>query len=267
MADARFSADRIESLVADFNRDGFCILPGFLKPELIQSWAAAFAPLLTYHLEHFADASFRGANRHYVTLPFVAPYADPVVFDNDDALALVERIVGEDFTMCQLATDTPLFGSDYQNIHSDAPPLFPETQLNTPSFQLALNFPLCDVTKDNGPLDIVRGTHTMQKESAMAKIESGELKIESIAMKAGDVMIRDVRTLHRGTPNRTHVPRPMVVVGYSRKWLMRPEVSIQIPQSTWAKLSPRARHMLRFNPIVDEISKMPAGETYKAFAY
>ncbi|MBB5508233.1 hypothetical protein HDG35_004514 [Paraburkholderia sp. JPY681] len=32
-------------------------------------------------------------------------------------------------------------------------------------------------------------------------------------MELGDVMIRDVRALHRGTPNRTEAPRPMVVIG------------------------------------------------------
>ena len=32
-------------------------------------------------------------------------------------------------------------------------------------------------------------------------------------------MIRDVRHIHRGTPNFTDTPRPMVVIGYSRRWL------------------------------------------------
>ncbi len=38
-------------------------------------------------------------------------------------------------------------------------------------------------------------------------------------MRPGDVMIRDVRALHRGTPNHTNEPRPMVVIGYSLRWL------------------------------------------------
>ncbi len=46
--------------------------------------------------------------------------------------------------MWQLATDTPVRGSEYQDWRRDTPPLFddaPETQ----SFQLAVNFPLVDV--------------------------------------------------------------------------------------------------------------------------
>jgi hypothetical protein len=85
-------------------------------------------------------------------------------------------------------------------------------------------------------------------------------------MKAGDVMIRDVRALHRGTPNRTDAPRPMVVLGYSRRWLYRPEVSIRVPRAIWPSLSARARFLLRFNPLVEEIDD-GGEEVYQAFAY
>jgi len=37
----------------------------------------------------------------------------------------------------------------------------------------------------------------LKKEASMAKFESGEAPLEAIAMKVGDVMIRDVRGLHR----------------------------------------------------------------------
>ena len=58
-----------------------------------------------------------------------------------------------------------------------------------------------------------------------------EARLEPVLMQLGDVMIRDVRGLHRGTPNRAGTSRPMVVIGYSRRWLFRPEVSIQIPKA------------------------------------
>ncbi len=86
-------------------------------------------------------------------------------------------------------------------------------------------------------------------------------------MKRGDVMIRDVRGLHRGTPNTTPIPRPMVVIGYSRKWLHRPEVSIEVPRAMMGELSHRARRMLRYNPIVDGIQQNPKSETYDTFSY
>lgn len=169
--------------------------------------------------------------------------------------------------MCQLATDTPLKGSDYQDLHRDTPPLFPEAASETPPFQLAVNFPLVDVTEENGPLETTRGTHLMTKEEGLNKIEIGEIKIERVMMKAGDLMIRDVRAIHRGTPNNTDLPRPMCVIGYSRRWLFRPEVSIRIPRRTWDGLSDFSKHMLRFNPRVESLDEVDTREIYQAFAY
>jgi len=86
-------------------------------------------------------------------------------------------------------------------------------------------------------------------------------------MNLGDVMIRDVRGLHRGTPNLTKTPRPMVVLGYSRRWLFRPEVSIRVPRPELENLSERARRLLRFNPVVDSPDDRPPTEVYQSFAY
>ena len=181
-------------------------------------------------------------------------------------LAICEQLVGEDMVMCQLATDKPLEGSDYQNVHRDALPLFPETGRETPPFQLAVNFPLVDVVHENGPFEVARGTHMMSKSEGMSQIEAGRIRLEPILLQLGDVMIRDIRGLHRGTPNLTTTPRPMVVIGYSRRWLFRPEVSIRIPREGLEKLSKRARHLLRFNPIVESLEGM-GEEVYQSFAY
>jgi hypothetical protein len=59
----------------------------------------------------------------------------------------------------------------------------------------------------------------------------------------------------------------MVVIGYSRRWLFRPEVSINIPRAEFDKLSSRARELLRFNPIVESLDELPDVERYQSFAY
>jgi ectoine hydroxylase-related dioxygenase (phytanoyl-CoA dioxygenase family) len=177
-------------------------------------------------------------------------------------------VAGAEPVLCQLASDTPLNGSDYQPRHTGTPPLFPELNNNdTPSFQLAVNFPLCDVTDENGPFETTFGTHRMNKSGAMAGLQDGSIPVHSLKMALGDVMIRDVRAIHRGTPNRTDTPRPVVVLGYSRRWLNRPEVSIRIPRSGWDALSPLGKQLLRNNPVVHDASLGEDGESYRAFAY
>ncbi|HVG20908.1 MAG TPA: phytanoyl-CoA dioxygenase family protein [Blastocatellia bacterium] len=267
MGTGRYSKGEIESFTSAVYEDGYCVLRGHFPRETLDAWRAAFTPLLEGHIANQGHIQNRGPARYYVTLPFAPPFADPAIYEDEDVLAIVERLVGEDAVMPQLATDTPLAGSQYQDIHRDALPLFPEIEKETPPFQLAVNFPLIDVTVETGPFEVARRTHMMTKAEGMRRIESGEIKLEPVLLRLGDVMIRDVRGLHRGTPNRTQTPRPMVVIGYSRRWLYRPEVSIRVPRAALDTLSERARRLLRFNPVVESLDDNPEVEVYQSFAY
>jgi hypothetical protein len=267
MSEGRYSQAEIESFTRQVLDEGFCMLPEHFPKDLLRTWREAFAPLLDKHIEREGHLQNRGAERYYVTLPFTEPFADSRIFEDEDVLAVVQRLVGEDAVLHQLATDTPLLGSTYQDVHRDAPPLFPETGAETPPFQLAVNFPLIEVTPEHGPFEVARGTHMLSKDEGLRRIEAGEAALEAVTMRFGDVLIRDVRGLHRGTPNRTREPRPMVVLGYSRRWLNRPEVSIRIPRAALATLSERARFLLRFNPVVDSPEDAGGAEVYQSFAY
>lgn len=267
MIKTNFSEAQIKQFADAVIVDGYCIIRDLFDQTTLKKWNEQFLPLLDKHIEHEGHLKNRGSSRYYVTLPFDGIWNDATIYEHPTVLAVVEQLVGKDFVMCQLATDTPLRGSDFQAIHRDTPPLFPEWQTETPPFQLAVNFALCDVTLENGPIEIAKATHMLPRDEALALVESGEKPLEPVPMRLGDVMIRDVRGLHRGTPNNTDVPRPMVVIGYSRRWLFRPEVSIRIAKDVKAKLSERARHMLRFNPVVDSLEDRDETEVYQAFAY
>lgn len=244
------------------------VLKGVFPVETIEAWNTAFQPLLERAVRDDAADPNRGANRHYVTLPFHGLWADPAIIDSDAIMAVVEELVGSDGVMCQLATDTPLLGSDYQDLHRDTQLLFPETGIETPPYQLAVNFPLVDVTDENGPMEWASGTHMLTKVEGLRRVESGELPLRRAYLKRGDAMIRDVRHIHRGTPNRSATPRPMVVIGYSRRWLSRPEVNIRVPRPILEELPLRAQRQLRFNPVFETVEEAAsAGETYRVFAY
>jgi ectoine hydroxylase-related dioxygenase (phytanoyl-CoA dioxygenase family) len=263
----RYNSTQIKQFVDSVRKNGFCVLPEHFPAQKLVDWRQSFLPLLERHIAREGHLQNRGPSRYYVTLPFTEPFADASIYEDDDVLTIVEQLVGSDAVMCQLATDTPLLGSTTQDIHRDALPLFPETGQETPPFQLAVNFPLVEVSVENGPLEIAARTHMMSKEEGLRQLERQEVTLEPVPMKLGDVMIRDVRGLHRGSPNYTSQPRPMVVIGYSRRWLFRPEVSIQIPRATFDNLSARARHLLRFNPIVESLDDLADTERYQSFAY
>jgi ectoine hydroxylase-related dioxygenase (phytanoyl-CoA dioxygenase family) len=250
-----YSRQERQALAERVRVDGFCVLPDHLPEEKLLAWRQSLEPIIAAHVAREENDSNRGAGRFHVTLPFVEPFADEDIFVDPDILGIVRGLVGEDATVDELAADTVMKGSDSREIQRDSQPLFPESGRETPAYLLAVNFPLAEVTLENGPLEVARGTHGVTKEEGIRLIESGERPLEPLAMALGDVLIRDVRLLHRGAPNRTDEPCSTVVIGYSRRWLFRPEVSIEIPRETHERLGPTARYLLRFNPIVEKLER------------
>ncbi|MCK6551252.1 phytanoyl-CoA dioxygenase family protein [Myxococcota bacterium] len=250
---------------AHVRAEGFCVVEGFFPREKLLRWRDALLALLRERITE-GTASARGHQRYYASLPFTAPWADPRIYEDPDLLAIVERLGGGDIVMPELASDTPLPGAEHQVIHRDATQRSKDLPDLDPAepFQFAVNFPLVDVTVDKAPFEIVRGTHVISDEEAKALVASGEAerRLEPLLMKVGDVMIRDVRGLHRGSPNRTSEPRPMIVVGYNRRAHQRPQLRIYVPKAEHARLSARAKKLLEPNPIVDSLEDAIVGETY-----
>lgn len=222
-----------------------------------------FPPLLSKRME--AGAADRGQGRYYLTPPFSGGWSDQRLIAQPDILDVVARMLGgaKDFVLCQVGVDTPLGGglSEMQEIHRDCGPLWDDEDMDEPPpYQLAVNFPLCDVlpakrgtVDDLGPVEMHRGSHRWTVAQGQQALSWGGAECEPIYMRAGDVMIRDVRGLHRGTPNYGPHPRPVGVLGYSMHWLRRPEVGIRVPRDYLHNAEPRVKELLRFEEVVDAV--------------
>jgi hypothetical protein len=261
----KYSSAQLDEFAERFRQDGFVILPQHFPSEKLATWNDTFLALMQERIAK-GTASARGPQRYYISLPFTPPFADPAIFEDPDILYILRSVGGPDLVMPELATDTPLNGSEYQVIHRDFPqrsPDMPELDAAEP-FQFAVNFPLCDTTRENGPFEIARGTHLLTDARSNEMVKSGEAEraLEPLFMKRGDVMVRDVRALHRGTPNTTDTPRVMVVVGYNRSQHKRPQLRIFVPRATFEKLSEQAQQLLGVNPIVDSLDEASNEELY-----
>jgi ectoine hydroxylase-related dioxygenase (phytanoyl-CoA dioxygenase family) len=254
----------LDRLANELERDGICVVRGALDPALLAAWAAAFEDLVRERERHLGGLAPRERGRFYVTLPWRAPFADPAVFANPKLLGVLDRVFAQEYVMVQLGADTPVLGSDYQEIHRDYRPLFSDDVV-TPLYGLAVNFPLCRVTIDNGPLELARGTHRVPRREALQKIAAGEIPVESFPMELGDVAIRTPLALHRGTPNRTDRPRPMVVMGFVMHWLHTPKVDLTLPRALYDGLTEAQRARLRCQ-VVDQLPDRTI-ESYVEFKY
>jgi len=146
--------------------------------------------------------------------------------------------------------DIPIRGSDYRQFHADDQrPLFAEApDLPLPAYMLNVGFVLVPITSGNGPLEIAPGTHRMSRDAALRAVESAKIETQTIALEIGDLLVRHPWALHRGTPNATHLPRPLVTIRYVRRWYTdnSREVSL-IPRAVWQTLTPeRDRRRIPF---------------------
>ncbi|MEP0913502.1 phytanoyl-CoA dioxygenase family protein [Leptolyngbya sp. GB1-A1] len=258
------SAIDLDRLAEDLNRDGVCVIRGLFDRSLIETWAAAFDALFQERQQRVDGLAPRGKSRWYTTLPWVAPFADPKVFANPTILGVLNRVFFQEYRLVQLAADIPFQGAEYQDIHRDFNPLFTD-QIVTPLYALAVNFPLVEVTAENGPFEMARGTHRMSREEGLVKVRAGEIPMEQFYMQPGDVMIRSPLALHRGTPNITPQPRPLIVMGYVMHWLHTHKVDLTLQTDYYNSLSPELRQLLR----CQTVEKLPAQatETYVKFEY
>jgi hypothetical protein len=81
----RYEQSEIESFTRSVLDDGYCILRGQFPADALDAWREAFAPMLVRHTEHEGHLRNRGPGRYYVTLPFTEPFADPAIYEDEDA--------------------------------------------------------------------------------------------------------------------------------------------------------------------------------------
>jgi ectoine hydroxylase-related dioxygenase (phytanoyl-CoA dioxygenase family) len=158
-------------------------------------------------------------NRWNMHLPSRLPFFDERVFVNPTLLSIVEKLFGQAPLCYLIASDTPYPGAGFQSIHQDFS-----------TFSIALNIPLIDFREDNAPIEIWPGTHRpdiggppathttdqhLIDAALMLKIKA-TVPSKRLLFKAGSVLLRDHRLVHRGTANLSQQPRPMLSIYYVR---------------------------------------------------
>jgi len=236
----------IQQKVDEIVSDGFCILRGQFPRDAMQACFDAFLPTLLEFAEANRNEPNRGSERHYINLPFEPPFYDPRFFFDETILAIGRKLLSDDLYIYLHATDTPLNGSVYQDVHEDLGPLFHDhPDLVLPPEVLTVNYSFVDVTPENGPFEVARGSHRLPKSEALVKVEAGEIPLEPVLLEAGDVLVRNPRCLHRGTPNTTDTPRPVAMYTLNRLWRHWNIRGNPIPDSTWDGLTEAQQRLLK----------------------
>lgn len=237
--------------------NGFVVFESVLSKEKLQELYANFMDLFEVYIAN--NELNRGKNRTQMYLPFTKPFIDHEVIANPFALPVIDEILGKDCTCRYFASDTPLPGSEYQDVHSDLQALFPDSPITLPPTAIVLNIPLVDFREDNGPVEIwPGGTHLIPENANKhddIQVLAPSMHSEPVLMPAGSLLLRDIRMWHRGTPNRSHAARPNLALVYFRSWF-NTEVKINIPRDTYESLNEREKQLFRFEVISGDSSAM-----------
>ena len=241
-----------EDSIREINDSGYCVLKSHLPRGPIERCRDAFWPVLHRYLEAAREPN-RGPNRHFLPMPFDPPCFAPEFFFDPEILTIVRGLMGERVVADQWGCDVALRGSVYQDVHVDYQhALFEEVpDLALPTYMLVVSFGLVAIASENGAIEVAPGTHRMPRAEALQATRSGEIALRAVPLDVGDVLIRHPWTLHRGTPNRTDTPRPLVTVRYVRRWYSDDSREVKsIGAAAWRELTSAQRQLMRF-PIED----------------
>ncbi len=120
-----------------------------------------------------------------------------------------------------------------QKWHGDGGHLFDHTHL--PPHCINVFYPLVNLTKFNGPTEVMSGTHRLGKLNDPSAPKFG------LQCNQGDVLLFDYRLKHRGGANFTNEPRPILYLAYAKPFFRdagNSRSGISLIRSTNGKTSP-----------------------------
>lgn len=142
---------------------------------------------------------------------------------------------------------------EYQGLHSDNvwtelhDPVGGLTMRDVPVPVVHVNFPLVDLTPENGPIRQIPGSHRSRAPIPTLAQEPEWMRLSTVSpLPAGSAIIRDARCWHGGTPNLSREIRAMPNIEYMAPWFRSEALIRSMDYETWAGLTPHAQRLSRY---------------------
>jgi len=239
---------------------GFVVLEDVVSRDWVDGTREVCNATLQHYMKTLSPEKREIYERTHTAMfpPICAPFSDAVAIENPFAVQVTEAAIGPDFFCTFYNTNTQWPHSGIQHVHRDFDHLFPGFPVALPIIQIIVNIALTDFTLENGATEVWPASHLIVDELPTdgEALEERAKTLPSVrtTVSAGSIILRDMRTWHRGMPNKTDEIRTMLAMIYDRPFLnayVSATELIEIPRSTWEQMSKRAKHIFRYNPIVD----------------
>jgi ectoine hydroxylase-related dioxygenase (phytanoyl-CoA dioxygenase family) len=264
-----------------FHRDGFVVVRDVLPPDRLERVSAAVDRAIdalvavdpTFEmgggaggLPHRYSFGASSATRH---LMHVREWTE--LIDLPTTTPLLEAIFGSPNFLCiGGGGDIAMPGSiEYQGLHSDNlwtelhDPAGGLTMRDMPVPAVTINFLICDVTRENGPIRQIPGSQRFRAPIPSLADEPEWMKLSTVCpVPAGSAIFRDNRAWHGGTPNLSLEPRPMPNIEYFAPWFRSEAIMRSMPYDEWKQLSPHARRICRYIMVEEGKPVIGAGHVH-----
>jgi hypothetical protein len=248
-----------------FHRDGFVAVRDALDADQLDRLRSAAGEVITTLVEADPDASVGGGagglphrysfggtsvSRHMFHRPEWCQ-----LIDLPTTTPILTSIFGSpDYVVYGAGGDLALPGAiEYQGLHSDNvwtelhDPVGGLTMRDLPVPVVHINFPIVDLTPENGPIRQIPGSHRSRAPIPTLADEPEWMRLSTVCpLPAGSAIIRDARCWHGGTPNLSRDVRAMPNVEFMAPWFRSEALNRSMSHDTWETLSPHAQRVSRY---------------------
>jgi hypothetical protein len=193
--------DKAKAL-ASIERDGYVVFRGVVPKEPLTGFAAHLAE--EYDAARASGQLFAGGGSISGHLNCFPGERSRFIYDAVEEFGIVDIVrefSPDDVDRLRATTNYNLPGSHPQHYHSDG--------LYTEAF-LICNVAVVDTDLTNGAIDLLPGTHRRFYKFWRYAVQRKYRLSTRLCMEQGDVLLRISTMWHRGMPNRSAVPRPMM---------------------------------------------------------
>jgi ectoine hydroxylase-related dioxygenase (phytanoyl-CoA dioxygenase family) len=246
----RVSGEQIEDWARAFTQDGYVQLPGVLTPEEVEVLRDG---VIDAHEHPCPTGNPTRLHRHQM---FRRGPAFAAMLDREPVVDIAERILGKN---CHVIANNTVYtepGMGVDRWHVDETVLVPvpdgarlPDQMDMPCFVVTAMYYLNDVPMELGPTQIVPGSHRSGQyppDDEADLVWDGRGYVSLVA-KAGDCVVLNGQTWHRGATNRADHNRVVLQVTYGRRYISQrfwPYVNFSVPEDVWAAAPERRRRLL-----------------------
>ena len=220
-------AGNLETAVSAMRLDGIVVLENVVDLEHVEILRAKMVEDVALLMKR-KDAPFNwnSGNVQQEPPPF-PPYLFKDVLLNDMAIAVTKSVLGNGVKNGFYSGNTAVLSTERQPVHADTGQLWANLEVASPAFNIVVNVPLVDFSPENGSTEIWVGSHLDTSVDVHSNIEVSAEALEQRraisppiqpSVKAGSVILRDIRLWHAGMPNKTSHPRPMVAMIHVASW-------------------------------------------------